>query len=135
MTMRLRLSLALFIALVPACSPARAVIFVHISDPHVNVSASGRFREEGVRDLQRVVDAIRVIQPAFVIVTGDVTELGDEASPARYRSEIDRASDPVAVSLDCTSLNRAVYELRVSMADEAGNRATSSWRLLIKGGK
>lgn len=48
-----------------------------------------------MRDLRRVVDAIRVIQPAFVLVTGDVTELGDEASLARYRTEIDRAGMPV----------------------------------------
>ncbi len=80
-----------FAAVALACSPARAVVFVHISDPHVNVSDAGRFREEGVRDLRRVVDAIRVIRPAFVLVTGDVTELGDEASLARYRAEIDRA--------------------------------------------
>lgn len=72
-----------------------AVDFVHITDAHVNVSGSGRFRKEGVRDLRRVVDAIRVIKPSFVIVTGDVTELGDEASLARYRSEIDRCGVPV----------------------------------------
>jgi len=84
-----------FATLALACSPVWAVVFVHISDPHVNVSEAGRFREEGVRDLQRVVDAIRIIQPAFVLVTGDVTELGDEASLARYRAEIDRAGVPV----------------------------------------
>lgn len=92
---RMLLIVCLFAALAPACPPAWAVVFVHISDPHVNVSDAGRFREEGVRDLRCVLDAIRVIQPAFVIVTGDVTELGDEASLARYRSEIDRAGVPV----------------------------------------
>jgi len=92
---RMLMLVGLFAALTPACSVAAAVVFVHLSDPHVNVTAQGRFREEGVRDLRRVVDAIRVIQPAFVIVTGDVTELGDEASLARYRSELDRAGVPV----------------------------------------
>lgn len=92
---RMPTTIFLFVALVQALSPVRALDFVHISDAHVNVTAAGRFCEEGVRDLRRVVDAIRVIKPAFVIVTGDVTELGDEASLARYRSEIDRAGVPV----------------------------------------
>jgi predicted phosphodiesterase len=92
---RLLTVICLIATLVRAFPPARAVDFVHISDAHVNVSSSGRFREEGVRDLRRVVAAIRVIKPAFVIVTGDVTELGDEASLARYRSEIDRGGVPV----------------------------------------
>jgi hypothetical protein len=87
--------ICLLLVPVGTLSSVQAVDFVHISDAHVNVTGVGRFCEEGVRDLRRVVDAIRVIKPAFVLVTGDVTELGDEASLARYRSEIDRCGAPV----------------------------------------
>jgi 3',5'-cyclic AMP phosphodiesterase CpdA len=59
------------------CGRAGAFVFVHLSDPHVNVTGAGRFRDEGVANLRRVVGAIQIIKPAFVIVTGDVTELGD----------------------------------------------------------
>jgi hypothetical protein len=41
----------------------------------------------------------------------------------------------VAVSFDCTLLASAVYELRAIAVDEAGNRSTSCWRVLVKGGK
>jgi predicted phosphodiesterase len=74
---------------------AGAFIFIHISDPHVNVTETGRFREEGLVNLRRAVAAIRVIKPAFVIVTGDVTELGDEASFVSYSNEVNRAGVPV----------------------------------------
>lgn len=74
---------------------AQAFVFVHMTDPHVNVSESGRFREEGVTDLQNTLEAIRVVQPAFVIVTGDVTERADEASFLRYRAAVDALGIPV----------------------------------------
>jgi len=82
-------------ALLPAALPAHAFVFVHISDPHVNVSEDGRFRGEGLASLRRTLEAIRVVQPAFVIVTGDLTERSDEASFLSYRAAIDALDMPV----------------------------------------
>ncbi|MDD4869395.1 MAG: metallophosphoesterase [Kiritimatiellae bacterium] len=87
--------LGMFVIMLWMVRTAGAFIFIHISDPHVNVTETGRFREEGLANLRRAIAAIRVIKPAFVIVTGDVTELGDEASFASYRAEINRAGIPV----------------------------------------
>ena len=85
----------LFILLLAVSPPADALIFMHLSDTHINVTGKGRFAEEGITNLRLAVAAIRIIKPAFVIVTGDITELGDEASMRAYRTEIDKAGVPV----------------------------------------
>lgn len=96
-SIRIRLETTILAALVLVLAPvaAQAFVFVHITDPHVNVSDSGRFREEGLADLLRTLDAIRVVQPAFVIVTGDLTERADEPSFVRYRGAVDALGIPV----------------------------------------
>jgi len=90
----LRLSL-LFVLLLASVRPVAAVVFVHLSDTHINVTGKGRFSQEGIPSLRRAVEAIRIINPAFVIITGDITESGDEASMAAYRAEIEKAGVPV----------------------------------------
>ena len=89
-----RLSL-LSVLLLAVTRPVLAVVFVHLSDTHINVTGKGRFSREGIPCLRRAVEAIRIIRPAFVIATGDITELGDEASMAAYRAEIEKAGVPV----------------------------------------
>ncbi len=94
---RIRLAMTAVAALLLALAAvsAQAFVFVHITDPHVNASESGRFREEGLESLQRTLEAIRVVRPAFVIVTGDLTERADEASFLRYRATVDALGIPV----------------------------------------
>lgn len=75
--------------------PVSAVVFVHLSDTHVNVTGNGRFCEEGIPALRRAVEAIRIIKPDFVLCTGDITESADEASMKAYRTEIEKAGVPV----------------------------------------
>ena len=87
---------SLLLGLLSVCvRPASAVVFVHLSDTHINVTGKGRFSEEGIPNLRRAVEAIRTIKPAFVIVTGDITEFGDEASMAAYQAEVGKAGVPV----------------------------------------
>lgn len=93
--LRAAFTFAMAVLMALAAVSAHAFVFVHLTDPHVNVSDSGRFREEGLVSLQRTLDAIRVVQPAFVIVTGDLTELADEASFIQYRAAIDSLGIPV----------------------------------------
>jgi len=90
----IRLSL-LFVLLLAVTRPVAAVVFVHLSDTHINVTGKGRFSQESIPNLRRAVEAIRIIKPAFVIVTGDITELGDEASMVAYRAEIGKSGVPV----------------------------------------
>ncbi len=90
--LRLGTALALFWTVL---QPVAALVFVHLSDPHINVTGSGRFSQEGLPNLRRAIEAIVVIKPAFVIVTGDITELGDEASMVAYQAEVARAGVPV----------------------------------------
>lgn len=94
MKLLVRLSL-LSVLLLAVTPPVAAVVFVHLSDTHINVTGTGRFSQEGIPNLRRAVEAIRIIKPAFVIITGDITELGDEASMVAYRAEIDKAGVPV----------------------------------------
>jgi len=75
--------------------PVSAVVFVHLSDTHVNVTGKGRFSETSIPALRRAVEAIRIIKPDFVICTGDITESADEASMKAYRTEIEKAGVPV----------------------------------------
>ncbi|MCK5803531.1 MAG: metallophosphoesterase [Lentisphaeria bacterium] len=90
----IRLSL-LFVLLLAVTRPVSAVVFVHLSDTHINVTGKGRFSQESIPTLRRAVAAIRIIKPAFVIVTGDITEYGDEASMAAYWAEIEKVGVPV----------------------------------------
>lgn len=92
---RSALTFTMALVLAFATLSAQAFVFVHITDPHVNVRENGRFQEESLRNLDRVLEAIRVVQPAFVIVTGDLTEGADEASFLRYRAAVDALGIPV----------------------------------------
>ncbi len=89
------LAFTMALALAFATPSTQAFVFVHITDPHVNVRENGRFREESLPNLERTLDAIRVVKPAFVIVTGDLTEGADEGSFRRYRTAVDAIGIPV----------------------------------------
>lgn len=80
-------------------APASRVI-VHISDPHLlagGASLGGRFDVDGA--LERTLDAIRATgsDPAAIVVTGDLTDLGEPDAYRRLRATV----EPLAADLDC----------------------------------
>ncbi|MGF2948323.1 phosphodiesterase [Microbacterium alcoholitolerans] len=79
--------------------PASHVI-VHVSDPHLladGAQLGGRFDVE--HTLARTLDAIRAAQadPAAIVVTGDLADLGEPDAYRRLRAAV----MPVAVELGC----------------------------------
>lgn len=79
--------------------PASHVI-VHVSDPHL-LAGGTRLgdRYEVESNLERTLDAIRAVdaEPAAIVVTGDLTDLGE---PDAYR-RLREAVEPVAADLGC----------------------------------
>lgn len=80
-------------------APASHVI-VHISDPHLLAGGArlgGRFDVDGT--LHRTLDAIRATSsdPAAIVVTGDLADLGEPDAYRRLRAAV----EPLAAELGC----------------------------------
>src|SRR6478752_5271009 len=90
----------LLVTLIGACRPSPLAprpspfFFIQMSDPQFGMfTANGDFLQE-TANFTRAIDAANRLRPAFVVVTGDLTNRqGDSAQIAEYRrvaSTLDR---------------------------------------------
>ncbi len=80
-----------------------AVRFVHLTDIHVSQRPPGETRDidDPIVRLDAVLDMIRSIEPVpdFVVVSGDITDQGDEESYRIARERLDALALPVVYAL------------------------------------
>src|SRR5689334_9699417 len=132
----------LLVILVGACRPSPAgprlspFFFIQMSDPQFGMfTANGEFSRE-TANFTRAIEAANRLRPAFVVVTGDLTNRqGDSAQIAEYRriaSKLDRSiplynvpgNHDVALPLSSQSVRsyRAIYGADYYTFDHNGVR-------------
>lgn len=119
-----------------APSPSPSFFFIQMSDPQFGMfTANGEFSRETI-NFSRAIDAANRLRPAFVVVTGDLTNRqGDSVQIAEYRriaSTLDRSiplynvpgNHDVALPLSSQSVRsyRAIYGADYYTFDHNGVR-------------
>ncbi|MCK5737572.1 metallophosphoesterase, partial [bacterium] len=82
--------LVLFFILSSGCNKKQAVVFVHLTDPHVNSPDREARLDSLLRDIEQLVPA-----PEFILVTGDQTERGHRSELQAYDSVMATSRLPV----------------------------------------
>lgn len=107
------------------------VTFVHITDLHVNApgTVDPGLRSDTTATLRKVVGIINAMSPLpdFVVASGDITNMGDEASYRHARSILDDIEVPVLHALGNHD-TRAGY--RKGMLDDDGDAPLTYDRLV-----
>lgn len=107
------------------------VTFIHITDLHVNAPgvADPGLRSDTTATLTKVVAMINAMSPLpdFVIASGDITNLGDEASFRHARSILDGLKVPIIHALGNHD-TRAGYH--AGMLDQPGDAPLTHDRVL-----
>lgn len=79
----------------------RPATFLHLTDVHIGLPDDTHLHSDTTETLRKVVAEVARIQPRpdFAIVSGDLTNAGDEASYGVLRSELERMGMPLVCAI------------------------------------